>query len=83
VATTASSSPASKLYRDPKSQAPWLYDGKSFWTFEDPISIRAKLEYARHRHLGGIMIWELSNDSTDAALLKVVAAELRGWRNKD
>jgi chitinase len=69
--------PKFKLYRDPKSQTPWLYAGKTFWTFDDPISIRAKLQYAHSRKLGGVMAWELSNDSADAALLKSVAAGLR------
>ena len=68
--------PQFKPYRDPKSQTPWLYAGKSFWTFDDPISIRAKLQYAHSHKLGGVMAWELSNDSADAALLKSVASEL-------
>jgi len=68
-----------KPYRDPKSQAPWIYDGKSFWTFDDPDSIRAKLKYARKQGLGGAMVWELSNDSADGVLLRAMAAEMRGW----
>jgi len=68
--------PNFKLYRDANSQTPWLYDGKSFWTFDDPVSIRAKLEYARQHKLGGAMVWELSNDSADAVLLKTVDKEL-------
>ena len=69
--------PQSKLYRDPGSKSPWLYDGKNFWTFDDPVSIRAKVEYAHKHKLGGMMVWELSNDSSDAALLKTIAGELR------
>jgi chitinase len=68
--------PQSTLYRDSSSQAPWLYDGKSFWTFDDPVSIRAKVEYARRHRLGGVMVWELSNDSADAVLLKAISREL-------
>ena len=69
--------PQSKLFRDPASQTPWLYDGNNFWTFDDPVSIRAKLEFAHKQKLGGVMVWELSNDSADAALLRAIAAELR------
>jgi chitinase len=68
--------PQFKLYRDPKSQTPWLYSGKIFWTFDDPLSIRTKVEYAHGHKLGGVMAWELSNDSGDAILLKSIAAEL-------
>ena len=68
--------PNFRLYRDPKSQTPWLYANKTFWTFEDPVSIHAKLEYVHRHKLGGVMAWELSNDSADAALLKSIAAGL-------
>ena len=56
-------------YRDERSQAPWLFDGETFWTYEDPVSVRYKVSYARSEHLGGVMIWELSNDTADAELL--------------
>ena len=62
-------------YRDERSQAPWLFDGQTFWTYEDPISVRYKVSYARSEHLGGVMIWELSNDTADAELLRVA------WRS--
>ncbi len=58
-----------KLYRDPVSQAPWIYDGDNFLTFEDPASLQAKAAFARERHLGGMMVWELSGDTDDAQLL--------------
>jgi chitinase len=70
-----------KLYREEKSQSPWLYDGNTFWSFDDPVSIRAKLAYARKPALGGVMVWELSNDSADGELLKAIARELYGWRD--
>ncbi len=69
--------PNFKLYRDPKSQTPWLYANKTFWTFDDPLSILAKLNYSRSHKLGGVMAWELSNDSADAVLLKTIATDLR------
>ena len=64
-------------YRDPRSQAPWLFDGQTFWTYEDPISVRYKVSYARSEHLGGVMIWELSGDTADAELLSVAYRSLR------
>lgn len=64
------------VYRDPRSQAPWLFDGETFWTYEDPISVRYKVSYAHHEHLGGVMIWELSQDTNDAELLSMVYRSL-------
>ena len=57
------------LYRDPMSQAPWLFDGSAFWTYEDPISIASKAEFASQSHLAGFMVWELSGDTPSATLL--------------
>ena len=62
----------SSSYRDERSQAPWLFDGQTFWTYEDPVSVRYKVSYAHSQHLGGVMIWELSGDTTDAELLSMV-----------
>jgi chitinase len=61
--------PAYSLFRDPGSRAPWLFNGTSFWTFEDPISVEYKVKYAAQKHLGGIMIWELGEDTAEATLL--------------
>ncbi|QNI31025.1 glycoside hydrolase family 18 protein [Alloacidobacterium dinghuense] len=68
---------SSTVYRDPAAQAPWLYDGNTFWTYEDPASARFKGEYAQEHGLGGVMVWELGEDSIDAQLLKAVNAGLR------
>jgi chitinase len=65
-----------ETYRDELSQAPWLFDGDTFWTYEDPVSIRFKASYAAHQHLGGLMIWELSGDTEDAELLGVAHRSL-------
>jgi chitinase len=56
-------------FRDPRSRAPWLFDGDTFWTYEDSISVRYKASYAARQHLAGVMIWELSGDTQDAELL--------------
>jgi chitinase len=61
--------PKSTVYRDPDSHAPWLFDGDIFWTYEDPTSIKHKSDYIREQHLGGFMIWELGEDTSNALLL--------------
>lgn len=67
----------STVYRKRRSRAPWLYDGDAFYTYDDPTSIRAKAKYARHQHLGGLMVWELSGDTEDARLLKTAQFYLK------
>lgn len=63
---------SARLYRDPASLAPWVYDGNNFLTFEDPTSVRAKAAFAASRQLGGVMIWELSGDTEDAQLMRAL-----------
>lgn len=58
------------VFRDPRSRAPWIFDGQNFWTYEDPVSIRYKASFAARQHLGGVMIWDLSGDTARAELLR-------------
>lgn len=62
----------SQVFRDRLSQAPWIYDGKTFWTYEDATSIHYKVSYAASQHLGGVMIWDLSGDTAEGELLRAV-----------
>ena len=68
----------SKVYRDPASETPWLFDGDAFWTFDDAVSVRAKGTYAVQHELGGLMIWELSGDTADSQLLRAARGSLDG-----
>jgi chitinase len=63
-------------YRDPKTQAPWLYDGTNFWTYDDPTSLSFKMHYAHQQKLGGLMVWDLSGDMPNGELLKTSAWSL-------
>jgi chitinase len=65
------------VHRDPVSHAAWLFDGQTFWTCDDPVSVRYKASYARRMHLAGVMVWELSEDTEDAQLLHIAHRSLR------
>lgn len=49
-----------KRYWDESAQAPWLFNGDEFITYDDPQSIRAKVQYLKEEGLLGIMSWEYS-----------------------
>lgn len=51
-----------------ESLVPWLYNGDTFISYEDPQSILLKAEYIKNKNLRGAMVWELSQDS-DGELL--------------
>jgi chitinase len=60
-------------YEDSSAGAAWLFDGTTFWTFDDPPVMTAKAEYVREHNLGGIMFWELSGDTPDGELIHALA----------
>jgi chitinase len=65
-------------YRDPTNHEPWLYSEtkESFWTFDDPTSLKFKTKYAVEKGLGGVMFWEISGDTPDGTLIKTLAGSL-------
>ncbi|MGD9566956.1 MAG: glycosyl hydrolase family 18 protein [Sedimentibacter sp.] len=56
---------------DSESMVPWLYDGSTFISYDDPQSMKAKAEYIKGEDLGGAMIWELSQDYNNELLNSV------------
>jgi len=58
---------------DKRTHAAWLFDGTTFWTFDDPQVLRDKSEYVRDNRLGGVMFWELSGDTPDGELIAALA----------
>jgi len=66
-----------QLFRDRRDGVAWLFDGSTFWTFDDPTALSEKMAYVRARHLGGAMAWSLDGDDAGASLVKAVDAGLR------
>jgi chitinase len=64
-------------FRDPITKAPWLYDGNNFWTYDDPTSLKFKMDYVRKRHLGGVMFWEISGDLPNGTLVRTLVKGLQ------
>lgn len=64
-----------KRYWDPIAQAPYLYNKSDsiFISYDDTVSVRKKTEYAINQKLGGMMFWQLGNDTKDPDnLLKAI-----------
>lgn len=55
---------------DAKAQAPYLWNAKTrtFVSYEDPQSLRAKVAFVKAKGLGGVMYWEQSLDSNEELL---------------
>ncbi|SNY94468.1 glycoside hydrolase family 18 protein [Flagellimonas pacifica] len=64
-----------KRFWDPIAKAPYIYNAKDsiFISYDDSVSVRLKTEYALKKKLGGIMFWQLGNDTKEEnSLLKAM-----------
>lgn len=68
-------------YWDSTSAVPYLLnDGRTrFITYDDSLSVSYKVQFARERGLGGVMIWALGQDVVGgtSALVQAIAQQLR------
>jgi chitinase len=65
------------VYRDTRAGFAWLFDGTTFWTFDDPAVMRQKTAFIRRNGLGGAMVWSLDSDTADAELVSAIDRGLR------
>lgn len=54
-------------YWDSTAKAPFLFNATDsiLFTYDDTASIKLKTRYAKDKNLGGIMFWELGNDTKE------------------
>jgi chitinase len=63
-----------QYYKDAVSCTVWYKD--IFWSYDCKRSIHQKAKYVRHMKLGGMMFWELSQDTAGIDLLHTMQNEL-------
>ena len=68
---------AGGLSYDEKAEAPYAYNAKekTFITFDNERSLKAKHKYAKAQGLAGVMFWEYSCDDENSSLLNALAQE--------
>ena len=66
--------------RHPEADVPWLYDPTAAPCSVTMIPYRsgARRTLCANQRLGGIMLWELSDDDEDASLLRAISSRLIG-----
>lgn len=69
-----------KRFWHDEAKSPWLFDADEgvMVTYDDPESIGLKANFVRERDLGGVMIWELSQDDANSSMLSAIHAGLDG-----
>ncbi|PLR40830.1 polysaccharide degrading enzyme [Chimaeribacter californicus] len=61
-------------YWDSESRVPYLYNAatKELLTYDDPQSIREKVDFINNEGYGGAIVWDLSGDTPDHELGNIV-----------
>lgn len=72
--STAASS-GYQRYFDRRRIAVWLYDAatQTFWTYDDPTTVRLKTIYINRGGLGGAFVWAVKDDDGNGTLIKAMA----------
>ena len=62
-------------YFDRRRVAVWLYNAatQTFWTYDDPTTVRLKTIYVNRGGLGGAYVWAVKDDDANATLIKTMA----------
>lgn len=55
-------------YWDDEAKAPYLFNGNTFLSYDDELSIKQKCEYIKNEGYGGIFYWEHKCDKTRTLL---------------
>ncbi|MBB1088188.1 chitinase [Lysobacter sp. SG-8] len=64
-------------FTDPDARAHWIYNGTTFWSFDDPALITEKMSYVKAQGLGGAFFWEFSGDDTQGTLTRTISNGLK------
>lgn len=64
------------LYRDGELGVAWLYDGDTFWTYDDGAALGQKASWAVGNGMGGVTAWSLDGDDDQGTLLGAVDGAL-------
>jgi len=65
-------------FRDPVTGGFWLYDGNTFWSYDDPQVIQEKMSWLTTLGLRGAMVWSLDGDDATGTLISAVHTGLQG-----
>ena len=64
-----------RRYFDRRRLAVWLYNAttQTFWSYDDPTTVRLKTIYINRGGLGGAFVWAVKDDDLNGTLIKTMA----------
>ncbi len=64
-------------YTSSEAGAAWIFNGSTFWSYDTPATIAAKMSYSKSRGLGGAFAWSLDGDDASGSLLSAMKSGLQ------
>jgi chitinase len=64
-------------YVDTVAKARWIYNGSTFWSFDNPTTLADKMAYAKVQGLGGAFLWDFSGDDATGSLVGAISTGLQ------
>ena len=68
--------PGTDRYFSPRAMSCSVWTENTFYSYDCPQAIAGKMDYIHHRHLGGIMFWQIGQDSPDSGLLNTIQSHI-------
>ncbi len=65
-------------YRDPITKAYWIFNGTTFWSFDDPTAVAVKMDYVKKLGLRGAFAWSLDGDDATGTFMAAISNGLQG-----
>ncbi|PYY17383.1 MAG: hypothetical protein DMG61_02560, partial [Acidobacteria bacterium] len=59
----------------PKTATCSIWNNGEFFSYDCPEAMPVKRQYVREHRLGGLMFWEMGQDTSDAELLKALSGK--------
>lgn len=69
--------PTMTIHHDEQSVSTYGYTGSQWWSFDDTWSIGKKTAYVKDKGLLGVMVWEMSGDTSQGTLLNALDTGLK------
>ncbi|MGW2179863.1 glycosyl hydrolase family 18 protein [Streptomyces sp. NPDC001732] len=69
--------PTMTVHHDEQSISTYGYTGNQWWSFDDTWSLGKKTDYVKSKGLLGVMIWEMSGDTSQGTLMNALDTGLK------
>jgi chitinase len=70
-------SAAGTVYESSVAKTAYKFDGKVWWSYDTPNTVKLKTDYIKAQNLRGGFAWELDGDGPNAELMKVLSDGLK------